>query len=394
MPSPGEIYGVRWSEKEYLIVLDHYLRHRREVEGPDTPAIEQLSNILGRTSHSILYRLQNFASVDPEETDPKKKSRLHLSQEGRRLFKEWSKKAEALREVAAAFLRDEKGKMKPDLFNPTPRHIPVTFENYEMLDEIGHGGFGIVFSCLHIVSGEAFALKVIDGAKLKEQDCVHRFLREIRALKSIIHPNVIRIFADNLDREREFPGFVMELAVTDLAKCIAERRMVKRDKGRAAPLDPLEAQKVMRSMFDAVSALHESPTPMLHRDINPTNILRLEDGRWVLADFSLAKFLPPTSASSSYLTSSGVGMGTAHYAAPEQYSDMANTDCRADVYSLGWVLRELFTTGDPYYPRPDVSGLPQALDAVFQKAISHEKSARFDNVRDLQVAFEKAWCSN
>ncbi len=387
MTNPREIYGTKWSEKEYIITLHYYFQHKGEAQHADTPFVQELSRLLGRTPHSILYRLQNFASLDPSETDPRRKGKTHITNLGKHIFDKWSAKRDSLRDTAEVCLRDEKAKMVPDLFNPSPVKMPVTFRNYELLDEIGRGGFGIVFSCLNTRNDETYALKVIDGLRVYEQECVHRFSREIRALRALNHPHVIRIYEDNLETERGYPGFVMDLAECDLVKYLHARAMESAGEGSRPILSSQEAQKILIAIMDAVDALHQADAPILHRDVNPSNILRLFDGTWVLSDFSLAKFLPVLPVSTTFATATHhAGMGTAHYTAPEQYRSLRNANKRSDVFSLGWLIWELFSSEGPY-PRREPSGLPTALEAVFQEATSHEPEDRFATVGDLKQAF-------
>lgn len=390
MTNAREIYGKKWSEKEYLIVLDAYFRHKGEAQHADTPFVSELSRVLGRTPHSILYRLQNYASIDPDEKEPRRKGKFHITEQGKRIFDEWSHKKGTLEDTAEAFLRDEKAQLEPDLFNPAPIRIPTKFRDYELLDEIGRGGFGIVFSCLDTRNSQVYALKVIDGSKLHDQDCVCRFAREVKALRTINHSNVIRIYEDNLDDERTYPGFVMDLAECDLTEYIARQAIAQEKQGQRPVLKPKESMHIFTSILNAVDVLHNSDLPILHRDINPTNILRLFDGTWVLADFSLAKFVPPRPVSTSFVTGTHMAMGTAHYTAPEQYRSLKAADIRSDVFSLGWLLWEMFSTEGPY-PRREPSGLPPKLEAVFLKATSYTPSDRLASIADMKEAFVKCW---
>lgn len=387
MARAHEIYGKKWSEKEYLITLHAYFEHMGEPQHADTPFVQELSHILGRTPHSILYRLQNYASIDPTEMNPYRKGKVHITDLGIRIFQEWSSKRDSLRDAAEAFLRDEQSQMIPDLFNPSPVRLPVTFRDYELLDEVGRGSFGIVFSCISLKDGKTFAIKIIDGSKLWDRECVHRFTREIRALKVVDHPHVIRIFADNLDNEKDYPGFVMDLAETSLTQYLGLRAKERTPEGQRPVLEFEEAKEILSSVVDAVEALHQSNPTILHRDINPNNILRRFDGKWVLADFSLAKFLPAVPVSTSFATSSHMAMGTLHYTAPEQCRSLQQSDVRSDIFSLGWLLWELFSTEGPYVRR-EPTGLPQQLEHAFLKATSFEKEHRFGSVTEFRNAIE------
>lgn len=388
MANARETYGSKWTEKEYLMVLYYYLKHRGEAQHADTPFVQELSELLGRTPHSILYRLQNYASIDPEERNPQRKGKVHITGFGRWVFEQWSKKRASLKDTAEAFVRDERAQLEPDLFNPHPVRLPVTFRHYELLDEIGRGGFGVVCSCLDTKSDEIYAIKVIDAARVHERECLHRFQREIRALKSVQHPHVIRIYEHNLDTEENYPAFVMDLAECDLPHYLSSKISEGEDSRRPI-LDGKDANEILLSVVNALQCLHYADPQIIHRDVNPNNILRLFDGTWVLADFSLAKFLPPTPVSTTFMTKTNVIMGTSHYASPEQYRDLKSADGRSDIHALGWLIRDLYSAEEPY-PRRQPSGLPQALEDVFHKATEYKKEDRYQTIDDMKQALVAA----
>jgi eukaryotic-like serine/threonine-protein kinase len=135
--------------------------------------------------------------------------------------------------------------------------------------------------------------------------------------------------------------------------------------------------------MDGVEALHNNTPPIIHRDIKPENLLKLSDGNWVLADFGLAKFAQPSSVSTSFATASGKAMGTSGYAAPEQFRDFRAVCHRADVYSLGVLLWELFSTAWGQIDRSDLE-LPQNLAAVVLKATDKKATNRHASVQELR----------
>jgi serine/threonine protein kinase len=384
---PKYVYGTKWSEKEYIIVLDAYYKYKGEPTHADSPFVQRLSKVMGRTVHSITYRLQNYASIDPEEQNPRRKGKEHITVFGRRMFIKWSENKDTLRATAEAFMRQEEEALTPNLFNPNPQRIPITFHNsYELLDQIGQGGFGIVLSCLNINDGFVYALKIIDTSRISNTDCLKRFSREIKALKAINHPNVIHIYEDNLEKESSFPGFVMDLAECDLTKYMAEKAKRNNNNNARPVLAKTEASTIFLSILDAIEAMHEAKIPVLHRDLNPNNILRMFDKTWTLADFSLAKFIPPEPVSVSYATRSNVSMGTPPYMAPEIYGSLKNASFQSDIWSLGWLMWELFSSEGPF-PREKPSGLPENMESAFLKAVQHKPNDRFKSVREMRHAF-------
>jgi serine/threonine-protein kinase len=391
MSNARELYGAKWREREHIVVLNAYFMYKGEAQHADSAFIQELSRVLGRTPHSILYRLQNYASIDPEETDPRRKGKAHVTEWVRRFFMDWSCKRESLSDAAEAFLRDLGAETEPDLFSSPPR-IPITFHNYELLDEIGRGGFGVVLSCLDTKTQRTYAIKVIDGARLYDVDSLHRFRREIRALRSVRHDNVIRIYDDNLEIERGYPAYVMDLAECDLPQYLRRLADERTDPCQRPVLPFAEAKHLLLSVMAGAQALHEAAIGMIHRDINPNNILRMLDGRWVLADFSLVKFLPLKPVSTSFSTETRASLGTSHYAAPEQYLDLKNADRRSDIHALGWLIRDLFSSEGPY-PRRHPSGLPVILERVFLKATEYAIDDRYQSLvemkNDVEIALDE-----
>jgi serine/threonine protein kinase len=172
----------------------------------------------------------------------------------------------------------------------------------------------------------------------------------------------------------------MDLGVNSLFGYLEERKSA----GKQRPLlTSQEALGIFAAVLDAVEVLHTHEPKIIHRDVNPSNVLLMRDGRWVLADFGLAKFLS-TSAQLSELTRTRVGLGTAFYAAPEQWEDLKRTDEAADIFALGILLWELFTRGG--LP-PEADQLPEPLATVFRRATRREPAERYNAVAELRNAF-------
>lgn len=203
------------------------------------------------------------------------------------------------------------------------------------MDSIGDGGFGSVYSCVHTKSGDAFAIKIVRTDRIRDDEVLSRFRREIKALKAFNHPYVIRLHDDNLDRERDFPAFVMDLASCSLGDYVEESLAGQRATAERPRLPHEEAKVIFRTVAEAVEAMHCNASPLIHRDINPNNVLRMPNGDWVVADFSLVKFRQAAIVTTTFATQSRRGgHGTQGYTAPEQWQDFSKADERADIYSL------------------------------------------------------------
>ncbi|HEV3039559.1 MAG TPA: serine/threonine-protein kinase [Candidatus Angelobacter sp.] len=287
------------------------------------------------------------------------------------------------------FLLDERKEVQPDLFTPERIILPKAFQKYELLDHIEEGGFASVLSCVDIHSGRPYALKILRTENRFNKQLLHRFFREIRILRSFRNEHVIRLHEDNLDSQESFPAFVMDLAECSLTQYLDN---LKQKDGRGRPyLEVHEATALFRSIFLAVLALHNHNPKIIHRDINPNNILLLPERKWVLADFGLSKFVRTAAIASSFVTNTRRGGGTTFYAAPEQHEDFTKTDERTDIFALGMLLWELFTKASgPAWPQMAQPDLPQGFDSVFKRAVQREQSDRYRTVDELISDFEKA----
>ncbi len=387
MDNIRHLYGQPWKEREYVIALHYYFLHRDSPCHEDSSFVKEVAGLIGRTPASIAMRMENFASLDSDA----RPSHKGLSKGGpvcREMFLRWKDRRDHLSSCAEVFIRELKEPHPLSLFEPGQITMPKAFQKYELLDHLGDGGFASVFSCIEPVSRQTFALKILRNENRFANEILHRFLREMRILRNVQHEHVIRMHEDNLESEKSFPAFVMDLAECSLTQYLD---WIKKEGGRRRPFMPTaEAAQLFRSIGSAVDALHHhQPKKVIHRDINPNNILRLANGTWVLADFGLAKFLQSAASVSSFVTNTGRGCGTLYYAAPEQYDDFTRTDERTDVYALGMLLWDLFTTATPY-PQTDHPELPTEFEGIFRKAVDRNQSARYQSVAAMIADFDQA----
>ncbi|HOD84379.1 MAG: Serine/threonine-protein kinase PknL [Planctomycetes bacterium ADurb.Bin126] len=386
MGKAQELYGMPWGRREYILVLDAYLQSDCSWFSPEDAPVRVLAKLLGRTPAAVVMRMENFASLDPARSETRK-GLGHISPLGMRIFEEYFQKRESLRDLAE-FLQGEARARDMPLFDD-PVIIPRAFGKYELGDLIGDGGFGTVYSCLHTDTSRAYAIKIIKTDKIHDHEVRQRFIREMRALKAIKHPHVICLHEENLDSEEELPAFIMDLAVTSLHEYMMQRSREMGDSVARPLLRRVDAVTVFTQVLSAVAALHKATPRIIHRDINPRNVLLMPDGVWVLADFSLAKFLHSAPVTTAFATQSGQAWATEGYAAPEQYRDFKHVDERGDVFSLGVLLWELFSSAWPPR-RTEALMLPPALEPICAKATSWELKDRYACVAELEEAFNGA----
>jgi serine/threonine protein kinase len=386
MANPSQLYGRPWSEREYIIVLYSYFKNRDKPRHHLCDYVVDLAKLLGRTPGAIVMRMENYASVDPDDNA---KGLINISALGQQVFKFWHDKPDSLRDCAELLIRDSQHAGLPDLFDPDPVKVPRAFGKYELLDLLGSGGFGSVYSCINSEDQKAYAMKIISADKVSDSEMLSRFRREIRALKSLEHPNVVKIHEDNLDEERNFPAFVMDLGKCTLGQYLEEKLVHVTDRHVRPRLPEAEAIEIMEAAIDAVRSLHTNSPKVLHRDIKPDNLLRMGNNRWALADFSLAKFAAGAVVTTTFATLSHKGWGTDGYSAPEQWQDFKRTDERADIYSLGVLVWELFSPSWPPLDRDSLQ-LPPLLQKLVLKATERDRSRRHISIEDFGKEFKQA----
>jgi tRNA A-37 threonylcarbamoyl transferase component Bud32 len=212
---------------------------------------------------------------------------------------------------------------------------------YEVLEELGRGGMGVVYKARHTLLDRTVAIKMLLAGQLASAMEVERFRTEAEAVAQLDHPNIVAVHDVG-----EFDGrlyFSMKLV---------EGRSLTGFSG-----SPQEAAKLVSAVARAVHYAHLRG--IIHRDLKPGNILLDEQGQPYVTDFGLAKRLQ----TDSKMTQTGAIMGTPAYMPPEQASGKkGDVTTLADVYSLGAVLYELLTGRPPFHAETPLDTLLQVLE--------------------------------
>ncbi len=199
--------------------------------------------------------------------------------------------------------------------------LPTTIDDYELLEEIGRGGMGVVFRARQITLDREVAVKMILRGRLASEADLQRFLAEAAATARLEHPHIVPIY-DVGDFDGR-PYFSMKYID---GETLADRLA-------RGPLPQRTAAKIVSKIARGIGAAHRHG--VLHRDIKPSNILLAKGGEPMITDFGLAK----QEASQHSLTSSGMVLGTPAYMSPEQAAGRRGlVGPTSDVYSLGCVL--------------------------------------------------------
>ncbi len=209
--------------------------------------------------------------------------------------------------------------------------------HYEILEEIGRGGMGVIYRARQQHSRRIVAVKRILSHQVNLHETLVRFRREAEAVASLDHPNILPIYEISESEER-LPFFSMKYATGGSLRAAAPPLHEK----------PRECVRVMIKVARGIAYAHSKG--VLHRDLQPGNILLDENGEPMVSDFGLAKWLNETSD----LTRTLETLGTPGYIAPEQAEcRAADLTSAADVYSLGAILFYLLT-GRPPFVGPNV----------------------------------------
>ena len=263
--------------------------------------------------------------------------------------------------------------------------------NYQILEEIGRGGMGVIYRARQRHSRRIVALKRVLAYHSDSRETLSRFRREAEAAASLDHPNILPIYEVG-ESDDGLPFFSMKFAAG--GSLLDNLVIFSADRRRAVAL--------MAKVCRAVQHAHRQG--ILHRDLKPGNILLDGSGEPLVSDFGLAKWLDASSDVTRTLTV----FGTPGYIAPEQVAGpAANLKPTADVYSLGAILYDLLAGRPPFLgehalavirqaaekPAPKlrsiVSGIDRDVETICARCLEREQSVRYSSAGDLAQDLER-----
>src|SRR5437763_929418 len=275
------------------------------------------------------------------------------------------------------------------------RDKPWQLGNYEILEQIGCGGMGVIYRARQRHSRRIVAVKRVLSYRADSHGALQRFRREAQAVASLDHPNILPIYEVS-ESEDGLPFFSMKFAEKG---SLQEKAASLRD-------EPRKCVQLMAKVAHAVEYAHSRG--VLHRDLKPGNILLNERGEPLVSDFGLAKLLD----GNNDLTRSLTTFGTAGFIAPEQANGTAaDFTPAADVYSLGAVLFNVLAGRPPFLGSNPVSVIRQAsetqapklrslapsldrdLEIICARCLERDPKARYQSAGDLAADLER-WLEN
>ena len=272
-------------------------------------------------------------------------------------------------ETAGDFL-EEPARVDPVDLDTLPPGTRVG--SYEILEEIGRGGMGIVYLAEDVRLGRRVALKSLPAAVAMQSDLRERLRREARAAATISHPAVATVYA--LEELGDDLFIASEYVQGDTLRHVIAR----------GPLAPDRARQIAAGIAGALWAAHDAG--VIHRDLKPENVLIRSDGSVKVVDFGIAHV---EGSDTSRLTRTGFALGTPAYMAPEQLLGRP-LDPRVDVYSWGVVLSEMLRGRHPLdrvAADASAKALEGAWSTLIDRCLQPDPAAR-PHARDLVRALE------
>jgi len=261
--------------------------------------------------------------------------------------------------------------------------VGTTFAGrYQVIEELGRGGMGVVYKVLDKEIKEYIALKLLNPEVAADKTTVERFRNELKFTRKITHKNVCRMY--DLNKEKENYYITMEyMPGEDLKSSL--RRVGQLSAGKAIFI----ATQVCEGLVEA----HR--LGVVHRDLKPQNIMISKEGNVHIMDFGIARSLKAKG-----ITETGMMIGTPHYMSPEQVEGR-DVDQRSDIYSLGVILYEIVTgrlpfggetilsiavkqkTETPPSPRALNPKISEEFSRVILRCMEKEKNKRYQEAEDL-----------
>ncbi len=269
---------------------------------------------------------------------------------------------------------------------------------YDVQEELGRGGMGVVYKAMQRNLNRPVALKVLPQQIVPDEDFLKRFHSEARKAAQISHPHIITIYDEGVENGVHY--IAMEyIDGEDLRNVILKH-------------GPLPVAKVVRWLKPVVEALgYAHQKGLIHRDIKSANILISKTERPVLTDFGIARLaessqLTRAANDTAQLTQPGTILGTLQFMSPEQIAGTPASPL-SDIYAMGvvmyhcltgelpfrgdtdWSTMQKITNAPPTSPRGIRADIPKAIESLVLKCMAKNPSHRFQNCEELAAALSE-----
>jgi serine/threonine protein kinase len=243
--------------------------------------------------------------------------------------------------------------------------------SFEIEEVIGQGGMAVVYRAIQKSLNRPVAIKALHDRFARDPEFIARFEAEAGALASLSHPNIVNIIDRGHEGHCYF--FVME--------CVEGKTLDQLIIQNALTL--ADWRRVVQACCEGLEYVHRRG--VVHRDIKPSNILVSTENVIKIGDFGIAHIVRGGDGANG-TTEKPRAVGTAFYMAPEQISDPASVDHRADIYSLGVTFYKMLARQMPsperFEPPSEINNsVPPAVDRVLAKAMAPNRADRYDSVR-------------
>ena len=259
---------------------------------------------------------------------------------------------------------------------------------FQVMQELGRGGMGIVFLAYDKQLKDNVAIKVLSPFLSNDEESLERMRREVTAARKITHSNVIKIF--DLAEAGGLHYITMEYFPGENLRQLIQRR---------GPLTLQEGMQIVFQICDGLAAAHGQG--IIHRDLKSHNVILNDRGHLKIIDLGLAR-----TNQLEGMTATGLIMGTPEYMSPEQVLGR-RTDERSDLYSLGVILYEMFSGHVPFSGDSPINvgfkhvkeecvplksvcpQLPEELSGIIDRLLQKDPAHRYQSVQDLRRDLEK-----
>lgn len=283
---------------------------------------------------------------------------------------------------------EKKGDKVQDYSDPIGHEIA----GYVFESKLEQGAMGIVYKGIQKSLKRPVAIKTVAPKNLNNPTLIKRFMNMANLAWRLNHPYIVQIYDTGVSREFKLHYVVMEYV---------EGRTLREVLNEKKRLEVDYACKIMSQLASALSFAHRQS--IVHRDVNPTNIIITKDDYIKLVGLALSKILDPEEEQ-LYLTKAGQAMGTLGYISPEQLKSAADVDFRTDIYSMGVIFYECLCGKLPYDPqvlkdpakyvkalrrRPQeaphniVSHIPENLSQIVMKCLEPSPDKRYQKAEEV-----------